>query len=46
VIVESAARRPLELSLPLLRERRYGGTLVTFHAAPEGAGVEKGGPDG
>jgi 16S rRNA (guanine966-N2)-methyltransferase len=31
VIVESAARRPLELSLPLLRERRYGGTLVTFH---------------
>jgi 16S rRNA (guanine966-N2)-methyltransferase len=35
VIVESAARRPLELSLPLLRERRYGGTLVTFHGAPE-----------
>lgn len=36
VIVESAARRPLELSLSLLRERRYGGTLVTFHDAPEG----------
>lgn len=35
VIVESAARQPLELSLPLLRERRYGGTMVTFHAAPE-----------
>jgi 16S rRNA (guanine(966)-N(2))-methyltransferase RsmD len=35
VIVESSARRPLELSLPLLRERRYGGTLVTFHGAPE-----------
>src|SRR5919204_3347809 len=34
VIVESSARRPLELSLPLLRERRYGSTLVTFHAAP------------
>jgi 16S rRNA (guanine966-N2)-methyltransferase len=31
VIAESAARHPLELSLPLLRERRYGGTLVTFH---------------
>jgi 16S rRNA (guanine966-N2)-methyltransferase len=31
VIVESSARRPLDLSLPLLRERRYGGTLVTFH---------------
>jgi 16S rRNA (guanine(966)-N(2))-methyltransferase RsmD len=33
VIVESSARRPLSLSLPLLRERRYGGTLVTFHGA-------------
>ncbi|MGH2982009.1 MAG: RsmD family RNA methyltransferase [Solirubrobacterales bacterium] len=32
VIAESSARRPLQLSLPLLRERRYGGTLVTFHA--------------
>ena len=31
VIVESSARRPLTLSLPMLRERRYGGTLVTFH---------------
>jgi 16S rRNA (guanine966-N2)-methyltransferase len=35
VIVETSARRPLELSLPLLRERRYGGTLVSFHGAPE-----------
>jgi 16S rRNA (guanine966-N2)-methyltransferase len=35
VIVESAARTPLELSLPLLRERRYGRTLVTFHGAPD-----------
>jgi 16S rRNA (guanine966-N2)-methyltransferase len=35
VIVESSARQPLELSLPLLRERRYGSTLVTFHGAPE-----------
>jgi len=33
VIVESSARKPLGLSLPLLRERRYGGTLVTFHGA-------------
>ena len=32
VIVESSASRPLALeSLPLLRERRYGGTLVAFH---------------
>jgi 16S rRNA (guanine966-N2)-methyltransferase len=36
VIVESSARQPLELSLPLLRERRYGSTLVTFHGVPEG----------
>ena len=35
VIVESAARRPLELSLPVIRERRYGGTLVTFHGVPD-----------
>jgi 16S rRNA (guanine966-N2)-methyltransferase len=34
VIVESSARRPLQLTLPLLRERRYGGTLVTFHGGP------------
>ena len=34
VIVESAARSPLALALPLLRERRYGRTLVTFHGAP------------
>ncbi len=34
VIAESAARSPLALELPLLRERRYGRTLVTFHGAP------------
>jgi 16S rRNA (guanine966-N2)-methyltransferase len=34
VIVESAARSPLSLELPLLRERRYGRTLVTFHGSP------------
>ncbi len=34
VIVESPVRAPLELSLPLLRERRYGRTLVTFHGGP------------
>ena len=35
VIAESPARRPLELSLPVLRERRYGSTQVVFYA-PEG----------
>jgi 16S rRNA (guanine966-N2)-methyltransferase len=33
VIVESSARRPLELSLPVLRERRYGTTQVTFYGS-------------
>jgi 16S rRNA (guanine(966)-N(2))-methyltransferase RsmD len=31
LICESAARQPLELSLPLLAERRYGDTLVRIH---------------
>jgi len=32
VVVESAARQPLELpALEVVRERRYGRTLVTFH---------------
>ena len=34
VIVESDARSPLELSLPLLTERRYGDTLVRVHSEP------------
>jgi 16S rRNA (guanine(966)-N(2))-methyltransferase RsmD len=32
VITESAARTPLQLSLPVLVERRYGDTLVRVHA--------------
>jgi 16S rRNA (guanine966-N2)-methyltransferase len=32
LIVEGSAQRPLELSLPLLVERRYGETLVRIHA--------------
>jgi 16S rRNA (guanine966-N2)-methyltransferase len=35
VITESAARRPLELTLPVLRRRRYGGTQVVFHGDEE-----------
>lgn len=34
VIAESAARRPLELSLPVALERRYGDTLLRVHTAP------------
>jgi 16S rRNA (guanine966-N2)-methyltransferase len=35
VIAESAARRPLALTLPALRERRYGDTLVVTYGGPE-----------
>lgn len=31
VITESASRRPLSLSIPLLAERRYGDTVVRVH---------------
>jgi 16S rRNA (guanine(966)-N(2))-methyltransferase RsmD len=34
LIAESATRRPLTLSLPLLTERRFGDTLVRVHGAP------------
>jgi 16S rRNA (guanine966-N2)-methyltransferase len=37
VLVETSPDRPLELSLPLLRERRYGDTLVRVHASGPGA---------
>jgi 16S rRNA (guanine966-N2)-methyltransferase len=36
VIAESDARRPLELTLPVLVERRYGDTLVRIHSGAEG----------
>jgi 16S rRNA (guanine966-N2)-methyltransferase len=35
VIVESSARRPLELTLPVLRERRYGSTQVNFYGGTD-----------
>ncbi len=31
LILETAARRPMELGLPLLTERRYGDTLIRIH---------------
>ncbi len=33
VVAESDRRVPIELDLPLLRERRYGDTLIRLHAA-------------
>lgn len=41
VVIESSARAPMKLaSLALVRERRYGGTLVCIHLAAE-AGAEE-----
>jgi 16S rRNA (guanine966-N2)-methyltransferase len=35
IVVESSKRHPLELSLPLDRERIYGDTRIAIHRAPE-----------
>jgi 16S rRNA (guanine966-N2)-methyltransferase len=35
VVAESDRRAPLGLGLPVLRERRYGDTLITIHDATE-----------
>lgn len=34
VVVESAARAPLQLSLEIERQRRYGDTTITIHRQP------------
>jgi 16S rRNA (guanine966-N2)-methyltransferase len=34
VIVESDRRSPLDIPIPLIDERRYGDTLIRFHAQP------------
>src|SRR5439155_24887283 len=36
LITESAAGRPLRLSLPLLSERRYGDTVIRIHEETHG----------
>jgi 16S rRNA (guanine966-N2)-methyltransferase len=33
IVCESSVRQPLELDLPLLKERRYGDTLITVYRA-------------
>ena len=35
VVTESPRRRPLELGVPLLSERRYGDTMIRIHAGGE-----------
>jgi hypothetical protein len=35
VVSESDRRSPLELELPLLRERRYGDTIIRIHETSE-----------
>jgi 16S rRNA (guanine966-N2)-methyltransferase len=34
VVTESDRRTPLELALPVVRDRRYGDTTIRIHAAP------------
>jgi 16S rRNA (guanine(966)-N(2))-methyltransferase RsmD len=34
LITESAVRRPLELALPVVTERRFGDTVIRIHRAP------------
>jgi 16S rRNA G966 N2-methylase RsmD len=34
LITESAVRRPLELALPVVTERRVGDTVIRIHRAP------------
>ena len=36
LICESAARRPIRLTMPLMVERRYGDTLIRIHALGAG----------
>jgi 16S rRNA G966 N2-methylase RsmD len=33
VVAESDRRAPLQLDLPVIRERRYGDTLIRIHAS-------------
>jgi 16S rRNA (guanine966-N2)-methyltransferase len=35
VVCESSVRKPLKLQLPLLKERRYGDTLIVIYGRPE-----------
>jgi 16S rRNA G966 N2-methylase RsmD len=41
LVVETSTSRPLEISLPLLKERSYGDTLIRIHAAPRSATKSK-----
>src|SRR5262249_58199043 len=38
LVLETAAREPLDLGLPVIKEREYGDTLLRIHSVPgEGA---------
>ena len=34
LVLETAARKPLDLGLPVIKERRFGDTLLRIHAIP------------
>jgi 16S rRNA (guanine966-N2)-methyltransferase len=36
LVLETAARKPLDLGLPVIKEREYGDTLLRIHSIPEG----------
>jgi 16S rRNA (guanine966-N2)-methyltransferase len=35
LVLETAARKPLDLGLPVIKEREYGDTLLRIHSIPE-----------
>jgi 16S rRNA (guanine966-N2)-methyltransferase len=37
LVLETAARKPLDLEMPVIKEREYGDTLLRIHSFPEGA---------
>jgi 16S rRNA (guanine966-N2)-methyltransferase len=36
LVLETAARKPLDLEFPVIKERAYGDTLLRIHSIPEG----------
>ncbi len=36
VVIETAARKPLDLTMPLIKERTYGDTLIRIHGSSGG----------
>jgi 16S rRNA (guanine966-N2)-methyltransferase len=39
IVCESSGRHPLELQLPLLKQRRYGNTVIAVYTPPQASGA-------